>query len=257
MLSVKGLTKIYGKDFRAVDDISFEVSPGQIAGFVGENGAGKTTAIKMMTGVLMPDAGEITIDGYSRTENPLEAKLRMAYVPDNPDMFLRLKGSEFLSLMADIYRVDEKVRSARIDRLATRFGIRDALPLTMSDYSHGMRQKIMIVAALLHEPPVWILDEPMTGLDPSSAYELKQMMKEHAAKGNCVFFSTHVLEVAEELCDVIFLIRKGRMIFNGSLEELKSLHPHMTLEEIFIEMNGKDHEGKQIDTDPSSQGAEL
>ena len=237
MLSVKNLTKKFGRDFTAVDDVSFTLESGKIAGFVGENGAGKTTTIKMLTGVLSPGSGNVTINGFDMAKDPIAAKKSIAYVPDNPDMFLKLKGIEFLSLMADIYGVGTEERKKRIDSLSERFGIKDALGSSMSDYSHGMRQKLMIVSALLHEPPVWILDEPMTGLDPASAYELKKMMREHAAKGNCVFFSTHVLEVAEELCDVILFIRKGRLIFNGSLEELKNMHPGMTLEEIFIRMN--------------------
>ena len=237
MLSVKNLTKKFGSDFTAVDDVSFTLESGKIAGFVGENGAGKTTTIKMLTGVLSPGAGNVMINGFDMAKDPIAAKKSIAYVPDNPDMFLKLKGIEFLSLMADIYGVGTEERKKRIDTLSERFGIKDVLGSSMSDYSHGMRQKLMIVSALLHEPPVWILDEPMTGLDPASAYELKKMMREHAAKGNCVFFSTHVLEVAEELCDVILFIRKGRLIFNGSLEELKNMHPGMTLEEIFIRMN--------------------
>ena len=238
MLSVNNLTKKFGNDFTAVDNVSFTLESGKIAGFVGENGAGKTTTIKMMTGVLSPSSGSVLINGFDMAEDPIVAKKSIAYVPDNPDMFLKLRGIEFLSLMADIYGVGEEQRKERIDSLSARFGIEDALGTRMSDYSHGMRQKLMIVSALIHEPPVWILDEPMTGLDPASAYELKQMMKEHAAAGNSVFFSTHVLEVAEELCDMILFIRKGKLVFSGSLEELKALYPTRTLEEIFLEMNG-------------------
>ncbi|MBR0133051.1 MAG: ABC transporter ATP-binding protein [Lachnospiraceae bacterium] len=238
MLSVNNLTKKFGSDFTAVDNVSFTLESGKIAGFVGENGAGKTTTIKMMTGVLSPSSGSVLINGFDMAMDPIAAKKSIAYVPDNPDMFLKLRGIEFLSLMADIYGVGKEQRKARIDSLSVRFGIKDALGTRMSDYSHGMRQKLMIVSALIHEPPVWILDEPMTGLDPASAYELKQMMKEHAAAGNSVFFSTHVLEVAEELCDMILFIRKGKLVFSGSLEELKALYPTRTLEEIFLEMNG-------------------
>ena len=239
MLSVNNLTKKFGSDFTAVDHVSFTLGPGKIAGFVGENGAGKTTAIKMMTGVLSPTEGNVVIGGFDLATDPINAKKSIAYVPDSPDMFLKLKGIEFLSLMADIYGVGEEERQERIENLSARLGIKDALSTRMSDYSHGMRQKLMIVSALIHNPPVWILDEPMTGLDPASAYELKQMMKEHAAAGNSVFFSTHVLEVAEELCDMILFIRKGRLVFNGSLEELKEEYPAKTLEEIFLEMNGR------------------
>ena len=237
MLELTNLCKTYGNSFKAVDDLNIKVGKGQIAGFVGENGAGKTTTIKMMTGILKPDSGNIIINSNDLLKNPILAKKSIAYVADNPDMFLRLRGAEFLQLMADIYEVSPEKREERIKVLAERFDMLDSLSYQMSDYSHGMRQKLMIIAALIHEPPVWILDEPMTGLDPRSAFELKKMMKEHAALGNCVFFSTHVLEVAEELCDIIFIIRKGRLVFSGSLDELKERYPQKSLEEIFIILN--------------------
>ena len=237
MIVLDRITKIYGKSFVAVDKLNLTVEKGSIAAFVGENGAGKTTAIKMMTGVLKPDSGNIRINGFDIVKEPLSAKRSIAYVADNPDMFLRLSGLEFLNLMADIYGVPKALREERIKKTGERFGMLDALSGPMNEYSHGMRQKVMIMAALIHEPPVWILDEPMTGLDPGAAYELKSMMKEHAAKGNAVFFSTHVLEVAEELCDIIFIIRRGRLIFNGTLAQLKEEHPGKTLEEIFVGMS--------------------
>ena len=237
MLKLVNVTKTYGKSFNAVDDVSILLKSGQIAGFVGENGAGKTTTIKMMTGVLAPTSGSIIINGTDMSENPIKAKKNIAYVADNPDMFLKLTGIEFLSLMADIYEVAENKRRERIESIGRRFDLLDALASPMNDYSHGMRQKIMVMAALLHDPPVWTLDEPMTGLDPGSAFELKKMMKEHAAGGKCVFFSTHVLEVAEELCDIIYIIRKGKIVFNGTLDELKAGYPDKSLEEIFIHLN--------------------
>lgn len=239
MIQVEHITKQYGKKFKAVDDISFSIEPGEIVGFVGQNGAGKTTTIKMLTSVLKPTSGTIQIHGYDIQKEALQAKQAIAYVADNPDMFLRLTGLEFIHLMADIYQVPAEVRGERIRKMAERFEITDMLNQPMNDYSHGMRQKMMICAALIHNPPVWILDEPMTGLDPKAAYELKNMMREHAKEGNCVFFSTHVLEVAEQLCDRIIIIRHGSLVFTGTLDELRTEYPDMTLEQIFLQINGE------------------
>ena len=175
----------------------------------------------------------------------LIGKVSFAYVADNPDMFLRLSGMEFIQLMADIYQVPEADRQPRIRALAERFEVQNVLGQPMSDYSHGMRQKMMVCAALVHNPPVWILDEPMTGLDPKAAYELKNMMREHAAEGNCVFFSTHVLEVAEQLCDRIIIIRTGEIVFNGTLDELRQTYPGKSLEMIFLEINGGSEEATE------------
>ena len=169
-------------------------------------------------------------------EKPMEAKLSMGYIADNPDIFLRLTGLEYVNFIADIYGVSTSDRKTRIEQMAERFGMEDSLNRQMVSYSHGMRQKMMVMAALVHNPPVWILDEPMTGLDPNAAYELKKMMREHADAGNCVFFSTHVLEVAEKLCDKIIMIRKGKDIYQGTLEELENQHKNKSLEEIFVEM---------------------
>lgn len=239
MIQVEHITKQYGKEFKAVDDISFSIEPGEIVGFVGQNGAGKTTTIKMLTSVLKPTSGTIQIHGYDIQKEALQAKQAIAYVADNPDMFLRLTGLEFIHLMADIYQVPTEVRGERIRKMAERFEITDMLNQPMNDYSHGMRQKMMVCAALIHNPPVWILDEPMTGLDPKAAYELKNMMREHAKEGNCVFFSTHVLEVAEQLCDRIIIIRHGSLVFTGTLDELRTEYPDMTLEQIFLQINGE------------------
>lgn len=239
MIQVEHITKQYGKEFKAVDDISFSIEPGEIVGFVGQNGAGKTTTIKMLTSVLKPTSGTIQIHGYDIQKEALQAKRAIAYVADNPDMFLRLTGLEFIHLMADIYQVPAEVRGERIRKMAERFEITDMLNQPMNDYSHGMRQKMMVCAALIHNPPVWILDEPMTGLDPKAAYELKNMMREHAKEGNCVFFSTHVLEVAEQLCDRIIIIRHGSLVFTGTLDELRTEYPDMTLEQIFLQINGE------------------
>ncbi len=234
MIKAQNLKKVYGGDFVSVDDLSFHINKGEIVGFVGQNGAGKTTTIKMLTGILMPTEGSVIINGYDM--KPMEAKLSMGYIADNPDIFLRLTGLEYVNFIADIYGVSTSDRKTRIEQMAERFGMEDSLTRQMVSYSHGMRQKMMVIAALVHNPPVWILDEPMTGLDPNAAYELKKMMREHADAGNCVFFSTHVLEVAEKLCDKIIMIRKGKDIYQGTLEKLEAQHKNKSLEEIFVEM---------------------
>lgn len=236
MIIAENLRKVYGGDFVSVDDLSFHINRGEIAGFVGQNGAGKTTTIKMLTGILMPTKGRALINGHDISREPIQAKQSMGYIADNPDIFLRLTGLEYVNFIADIYGVSTNDRKKRIEQMAERFGMDDSLNRQMVSYSHGMRQKMMVMAALVHNPPVWILDEPMTGLDPNAAYELKKMMREHADAGNCVFFSTHVLEVAEKLCDKIIMIRKGQDIYQGTLESLEAQHKNKSLEEIFVEM---------------------
>ena len=235
MIEIKHVTKTFGTK-KAVDDLDLTIPTGEIIGFIGPNGAGKTTTIKMMTGVLNPDEGDILINGKSIQKEPLEAKRQFGLVPDSPDMFLRLKGIEYLNFMGDIYEVDTQVRQQRIEALAETFEMKEALNDKILSYSHGMRQKI-IMGVLINEPEVWILDEPMTGLDPQSSFRLKQMMKEHAAKGKTVFFSTHVLEVAEKLCDKIAIIAHGKMIYFGTLEDLRAQHgENQSLEELFLEV---------------------
>lgn len=236
MIIAENLRKVYGGDFVSVDDLSFHINKGEIAGFVGQNGAGKTTTIKMLTGILMPTKGRALINGHDISREPIQAKQSMGYIADNPDIFLRLTGLEYVNFIADIYGVSTNDRKKRIEQMAERFGMDDSLNRQMVSYSHGMRQKMMVMAALVHNPPVWILDEPMTGFDPNAAYELKKMMREHADAGNCVFFSTHVLEVAEKLCDKIIMIRKGQDIYQGTLESLEAQHKNKSLEEIFVEM---------------------
>lgn len=236
MIQAEELKKVYGGEFVSVDGLSFHIEKGEIAGFVGQNGAGKTTTIKMLTGILMPTNGRVVINGFDMAAQPMEAKRSIGYIADNPDIFLRLTGLEYVNFIADIYGVSESDRRERIGQMAERFGMEDSLNRQMVSYSHGMRQKMMVIAALVHNPPVWILDEPMTGLDPNAAYELKKMMREHAEAGNCVFFSTHVLEVAEKLCDRIIMIKKGRDIYQGTLEALEQQHRNKSLEDIFVEM---------------------
>lgn len=237
MIEIKNVTKVYGGKKKAVDNISLEVETGKIVGFIGPNGAGKTTTIKMITGVLNPDEGQIFINGKDIVKEPLAAKLEFGLVPDNADIFLRLKGIEYLNFMADMYEVSSEQRATRIQELSSTFEMDQALNDKILSYSHGMRQKIVIMGVLISDPNVWILDEPMTGLDPQSAFQLKQKMREHADKGNTVFFSTHVLEVAEKLCDEVAIIDKGQIVYFGTLDELKKAHKNCdTLEEVFLEV---------------------
>lgn len=236
MIKLENITKTYNNQVKAVSDLSLTVNDGEIVGFIGPNGAGKTTTIKMMTGILKPDCGTVLINDIDMTKNPLEAKKVIGYIADSPDMFLRLTGLEFINFMADIYQVPAEGRKEKIETLIKRFDLEHALDKQMQSYSHGMRQKMMVTAALVHNPEVWILDEPLTGLDPKSAFELKKMMREHADAGNSVLFSTHVLEVAEKLCDKVIIIRHGEALFYGTLDELTANYPDMDLEKIFLEM---------------------
>ena len=221
MIRLNHVSKIYGDGSKkAVDDLSWDIEDGKITGFIGPNGAGKT----------------IEINGKDIQKDPLEAKRQFGFVPDDPDAFLRVRGIEYLNFMADIYGVGTEERQHFIEETAKRFEMEENLSSRIMSYSHGMRQKIMVMGALIHKPPVWILDEPLTGLDPRSAHELKQMMREHADAGNAVLFSTHVLEVAEKLCDRIAIIHHGRQVYLGTLEELKAAYPDQTLENIFLEI---------------------
>ena len=238
MIEARSLTMIYGNAHQATDEGTFTVKPGEVVGFAGPNGAGKTTVIKMLTGILQPTSGTAVINGFDISKDPIQAKKSFAYIADNPDILIQLSGLEYLNFIADMYEIPEDVRKEKIGTLSERFGMADVLTTQMREYSHGMRQKLMVISALIHNPPAWILDEPMTGLDPTAAYELKQMMREHANAGNAVLFSTHVLEVAEQLCDKILIINKGKIIREGTLEFLKLNNPGMTLEEIFVKLTG-------------------
>ena len=244
LIQVQHFTKKFGEK-TVVRDISFTARDGAITGFIGHNGAGKSTTIKAITGVIRPTEGSILINGVDIVKDPLKAKRQFGYVSDSPDHFLRLTGLEYLHFMADIYDAPTDGRAEFIEGYAKRFGIYDALNSSILSYSHGMRQKIMIMGALIHDPSVWILDEPMTGLDPQSAFELKQMMREHVEKGNSVFFSTHVLEVAEKLCDEICIIKAGELLYSGTLDDLKATHKSQaSLENIFLELTEtKESEG--------------
>nr|WP_207729643.1 ABC transporter ATP-binding protein [Clostridium cibarium] len=221
--------------------MNLEINDGEIFGLLGPNGAGKTTTIKMITGIIEPTVGNIEINGISILKDPVKAKEQFGYVPDNPDMFLRLTGLEYLNFMADVYGVDTNIRKDKIKELTERFEMTTALGDKIQSYSHGMRQKIIVMGVLIHDPKVWILDEPLTGLDPKSAFTLKEMMREHADAGNVVLFSTHVLEVAEKLCDKVAIINKGQLIFNGTLQNLRNeFKENESLEDMFLELTSNE-----------------
>ena len=244
MIRVENFTKRYG-DHEAVKNISFTAKDGAITGFIGQNGAGKSTTIKAITGVIRPTEGSISINGIDVVSDPLNAKIQFGYVSDSPDHFLRLTGLEYLNFMADVYDTPIEGRAGFIESYAKRFGIYDVLGSRILSYSHGMRQKIMILGALIHDPWVWILDEPLTGLDPQAAFELKKMMREHADKGKTVFFSTHVLEVAEKLCDEICIIKMGELLYTGTLDDLRATHKSQaSLENIFLELTETNEKGE-------------
>lgn len=237
MIEILDVSKSYNGKSKAVDGINLTINDGEIFGFIGHNGAGKTTTIKMLTGILNKDSGYIGINGIDITHDTMDAKKQFGYVPDNPDLFLRLKGIEYLNFMADMYDIDSETRKSKIKYLSERFEMTTVLNDKIQSYSHGMRQKIIIIGVLIHNPSIWILDEPMTGLDPKSSYTLKQMMREHADSGKTVFFSTHVLEVAEKLCDRVAIINKGKILFCGTLMEMRdNFKTNESLEEMFLEM---------------------
>ena len=241
MIQIENVSKAYKKGNKVVQNINLEIKDGEIFGFLGPNGAGKTTTIKMMTGILEIDEGRILIDGKDITKESVEAKKSFGFVPDSPDMFLKLKGIEYLNFMADVYNVDEDMRKQRIEKLAKEFDIYEELNNKIESYSHGMRQKIVIIGVLLHNPKNWILDEPITGLDPKSSFDLKKLMREHAKEGKTVFFSTHILEIAEKLCDRVGIINNGKLIFVGTLEEMREkFKNNNSLEEIFMEITNND-----------------
>lgn len=237
MVKIDNVTKSYNGKYNAVNKLNLNIEDGKILGLLGPNGAGKTTTIKMITGIIQPTVGDVEINNISITKEPVKAKEQFGYVPDSPDMFLRFTGLEYLNFMADVYNVDVNTRKSKIEELAKRFEMTTALGDKIQSYSHGMRQKIVVMGVILHDPKVWILDEPLTGLDPKSAFTLKEMMREHADAGNTVIFSTHVLEVAEKVCDEVAIINKGQLIFNGTLEDMrKEFKANESLEEMFLEI---------------------
>lgn len=235
MIEIENVSKTYKGNVKAVDNLTLNIERGSVYGFLGPNGAGKSTTINMITGIIQPDEGSIIINGFDMQKDDVDAKQHIGFVPDDPNAFLRLTGIEYLNFMADMYEVPQNKRLERIKNLSKRLEMDRAFCDKIQSYSHGMRQKIMIIGALIHEPMVWILDEPMSGLDPKSSYEIKNMMREYAQKGRSVFFSTHVLQVAETVCDKIAVINKGEIMFSGNLSDMKE-HSNASLENIFLEM---------------------
>ena len=235
MLNIEHLTKAYGEK-KAVDNLSLHIAPGEIYGFIGHNGAGKTTTLKSVAGILQFDVGEITIGGISIKENPLECKRRFAYIPDNPDLYDYMTGVKYLNFIADIFGVGANERQARIHKYADDFELTADLAQPIAAYSHGMKQKLAIIAAWLHEPKLILMDEPFVGLDPKASHLLKEMMREVCDEGGAIFFSTHVLEVAEKLCDKVAIIKGGRLIRSGAMEEVKG---DESLEDVFLELEGE------------------
>ena len=235
MLNIEHLTKAYGEK-KAVDNLSLHIAPGEIYGFIVHNGAGKTTTLKSVVGILQFDAGEITIDGISIKENPLECKRRFAYIPDNPDLYDYMTGIKYLNFIADIFGVGANERQARIRKYADAFELTADLAQPIAAYSHGMKQKLAIIAAWLHEPKLILMDEPFVGLDPKASHLLKKMMRQVCNEGGAIFFSTHVLEVAEKLCDKVAIIKNGKLIRSGTMEEVKG---DESLEDVFLELEGE------------------
>ncbi|OYD06990.1 ABC transporter ATP-binding protein [Paludifilum halophilum] len=239
MIWLGNVSKSYGKSgVPAVDRLQLTVSPGEIFGFLGPNGAGKTTTIKMIAGIIQPDTGVVEVDHTSVSDRPLEAKRKIGYVPDSPEPFAKLTGREYIQFMADIYQVPLEKRQKHLPGLLERFGMEENANQLIQGYSRGMKQKITLIATLLHEPSVWILDEPMVGLDPRASAVLKEEMRRHCDRGNTVFFSTHVLEVAERLCDRVAILNEGRLVSSGKLEDLRRGSGHVsdenTLENLFM-----------------------
>ncbi len=237
MIEIKNVSKSYKEGINVINNLNLTINNGEIFGFLGPNGAGKTTTIKMMTGILEITEGDILIDNNSITKSPIEAKKRLGIVQDNPEIFLKLKGIEYLNFIADVYEISKEDRINKIKELTERFELGDVLDNKIQSYSHGMRQKLLIISVLLHSPDNWILDEPMTGLDPKASFELKKMMREYANQNKTVFFSTHILDIAERLCDRIGIINKGNLLFVGTYEEMKKeLKENKSLEELFMEI---------------------
>lgn len=237
MLSIRNLEKSYGGTKKAVEGVNLDISDGEIFGFIGHNGAGKTTTIKCVVGILPFEKGDIFIDGMNIKDHSLECKRIVAYIPDNPDLYELLTGIQYLNFISDLYQIDAKERKERIDKYSNMFGLGQNLGDLIQSYSHGMKQKLALISALIRKPKLLILDEPFVGLDPKAAHEVKEVMKEMCQEGTSIFFSTHVLEVAEKLCDKIAIIKDGHIITTGTMEEVKG---DKSLEDVFLEL--EDHE---------------
>lgn len=236
MLEICHLTKSYGEK-KAVDDLSLSIEAGEIYGFIGHNGAGKTTTLKSVVGILRFDSGEIKINGISVNEDPIACKKQLAYIPDNPDLYDFMTGIKYLNFIADIFGIEQKTREERIKTYAEKFDMTDDLAQPVASYSHGMKQKLAIISAWIHSPRLIIMDEPFVGLDPKASFLLKEMMRETCKNGGAIFFSTHVLDVAEKLCDKIAIIKNGKLIKTGTTEEVKG---DESLESVFLELEGEE-----------------
>ena len=236
MLKIEHLTKVYG-DKKAVDDLSLTIESGEIYGFIGHNGAGKTTTLKSVAGILKFDEGEIEIGGVSVKKNPLKCKESLAYIPDNPDLYEFMTGIQFLNFIADVFKVDPDARAERIRKYADLFELTNDLAQPIATYSHGMKQKLAIISAWIHAPKLILMDEPFVGLDPKASHILKGMMRELCDQGGAIFFSTHVLEVAEKLCDKVAIIKGGKLIRSGTMEDVRG---DDSLEEVFLELEGEE-----------------
>lgn len=237
MLKIEHLTKVYSNGTRAVDDLSLTVDSGDIFAFIGQNGAGKTTTIKAVAGILDFNEGRIEIDGNSVKDRPIDCKRVTAYIPDNPDLYDQLTGIQYLNFISDIFNIDKKMREERIKKFADAFEITRNLGNLISSYSHGMKQKIAVISALVHKPKLLVLDEPFVGLDPKASHTLKEFMKDLCEDGSAIFYSTHVLEVAEKLCDKVAIIKAGKLIKSGTMEEVKGDH---SLEQVFLELTDEE-----------------
>lgn len=232
MLKIENLTKTYG-DKKAVDNLSLHIQAGEIYGFIGHNGAGKTTTLKACCGILQFEAGEIFIDGLSIKENPVMCKRKLAYIPDNPELYPFMSGMQYLNFVMDVFNISADARRARVERYANALGLTADLAQPISSYSHGMKQKLAVISAFIHEPKLVIMDEPFVGLDPKAAHTLKAIMRTHCDKGGAIFFSTHVLDVAEKLCDKVAIIKNGKLIKTGTMDEVKG---DTSLETVFLEL---------------------
>lgn len=238
MIEFRHVSKLYG-DKEALSDMSLTIKDGEIFGLIGHNGAGKTTTISILTSIIEASYGEVLVNGQLLSEHRNTIKRKIGYVPDSPDIFLNLTAYEYWQFLAKIYGVSEADTKARIEELTQLFELTQEMHNTIDNFSHGMRQKVIVIGALISNPSIWILDEPLTGLDPQASFDLKEMMKEHAASGNTVLFSTHVLSVAEQLCDRIGILKKGKLIFVGTVEQLKADYPDKDLETIYLELAGR------------------
>lgn len=234
MIEIKNLTKVYNKEKRAIDNVSFTINDGEIFAFIGHNGAGKTTTIKAIVGILDFEEGDILINGKSIKKEPIECKKQIAYVPDNPDLYENMKAIDYIRFICDMYDVPENKRIEKLDKYATMFELKENLNNEISSFSHGMKQKVALIAALVHDPQILIMDEPFVGLDPKAVYDMKEVMKQMCKEGKTIFFSTHILEVAEKLCSRVAIIKQGKVVKVGNMNEIKG---DESLEQVFLELD--------------------